>query len=96
MADRVEGHTFVRRPRTRYPWTEWTDGSQWKIVQGKDYQIKTANMQVSLHGYAKAHNLTVRSNSFKERITDPETHWIVNQEGLVFQFGPKSEGESHE
>lgn len=89
MANRTEGHTFIRRPRTRYPWHEWADGTQWQIYKNEDYRIPTANMQVSLHGYAKAHGLKVRSNSFSERVPDPETGWMVQREGLIFQFEVK-------
>lgn len=77
VASKTSGHVFVRR---RYPWGEWTNGDQWKIVQDEDYWISTLNMQISLHGRARKQGLKVNSKSFKRQTVDGI------QEGLIFQF----------
>lgn len=90
MAERTEGHTFTRNRRRhgKYPWSDWTDGSQWVIYRGEDYAISTYNMQISLHGRAKNQDKTVKSESFMERHADAQG-FIRTREGLIFQFFDK-------
>lgn len=70
---------------TRYPWSEWTDGEAKLIYQGEDYTISTFNMQISLHGHARAHGLRVSTRSFKESSRDAHG-LLITTEGLKFEF----------
>lgn len=76
---------MTERRRGKYPWQEWTDGAQWMIYRGEDYKISTYNMQISLHGRAKAEGLKVSSRSFTDRRRDAQG-FIESVEGLMFQF----------
>lgn len=84
MAEKIEGHNFSP-PRSKYPWHDWTDGSQWAIYHGSDYTISTYNMQISLHGRARAEGIRVKSNTFKESKHD-ERGVLQVVEGLKFEF----------
>lgn len=71
--------------RTKYPWSDWTDGAQWLIYRGEDYLISTGNMQISLHARARTQKLRVSSRSFTDR--SPDEHGFVQErDGLMFQF----------
>lgn len=66
--------------KAKYPWPKWTDGNEHKIYAGSDYEIPTMNMQISLHGHARAKGFRVTSRSFLERTSQE------NRYGLRFTF----------
>ena len=60
----------------KYPWTEWADGSVWRITRGVDYDVATENMRVNLH---------MKADALSQKVW---THKVADNksEGLVFQF----------
>lgn len=44
MAERIESLSRIRGRATIYPWSEWMDGSAWRIVQGEDFEVPATSM----------------------------------------------------
>lgn len=44
--------------KARYPWTEWLDGKQRRLVKGEDYLCSTQSMQC--YAYSKARERGIR------------------------------------
>lgn len=85
MAQRLKGLPA----RTKYRWDEWVDGSAWAIHKDEDYNISTANMQITLHMRAKSES--------KQRDTTIRVETVSisreedGREGLAFQFYEEEE-----
>jgi hypothetical protein len=79
MGQRLDVFEFApRRPVGRpakYPWDEWTDGSIWQIVRGRDYDVERS-IQATIFSHATYTKLRVRTRCV----------FVDDREGLVFQF----------
>jgi hypothetical protein len=85
MGHRLDSFDFQppqppRRP-TKYPWDEWTDGSIWQILQGRDYDVATRSVQASLFSHATSTDLRVRTRRV----------FVDGRDGLVFQYFHRSQ-----
>lgn len=78
MAQRLEIQNLpstVGRPQ-KYPWSDWSDGTAWRIVEGEDYE-REQTMKNVLRVYASAHGYYVTV--------------AVNEPGTIdFQFTKKN------
>jgi hypothetical protein len=73
MAERVNDGQPPRR-RRYYPWSEWTDGSKWRAMEGKDYAVSAASFQTALHQRARLEGLTVDTGSPEKGIVEFQFH----------------------
>ena len=80
MGQRLDVFEFAPpRPAGRapkYPWDEWTDGSIWQILRGRDYDVETRSIQATLFSHATFSELRVRTRRV----------FVDGHDGLVFQF----------
>lgn len=61
---------------SKYPWTEWCDGTPWEIERGVDFTCTMTSMTVTLHRFAEAQGLIVQTS-------------VMSKTHLAFQFyGP--------
>lgn len=63
-------------PRTRphkYPWNKWMDGSIWRIVKGKDYEVADEIMVTQIR------NRGLRDHGIPPRVAKPMFGVIVFQ-----------------
>lgn len=76
MAEKLKDFDFgTRLPTTgAYPWDEWTDGGNWKIVHGTDFACAITSMQAQLYQRAKAQGMKVW------------TSFVDSQTAIVFRF----------
>lgn len=79
MAERISSLSprRVGRPAL-YPWSEWTDGSVWRIARGVDFSVAPSGMVKNLYSRAFRQGLSVEA-----RIVDGDT--------VEFQFSPQQE-----
>ena len=61
MARKLEA--FPAAKGSRYPWAEWLDGSVWELVQGDDFQAKTATFRTNAQTQAKKRGGRIRSKA---------------------------------
>ena len=100
MAVRLESYDFSNK-KAVYPWGEWSDGSAWRLVQGEDYTISTANMRAQIHTKAARMGLKVMTDTIRwgdaptpERATDQyKGPRPASTEVLVIQFYNPEEDE---
>lgn len=81
MAERIESIAVARKGRPPiYPWSEWMDGSAWRIRRGKDFSVLPDNMARGVRQRARRYGV-------------PVVVTVDNAAGSVeFQFaGPESE-----
>lgn len=75
MAERIPSFTIEKHRVAKYPWSEWMDGSIWRIKQGEDFESKAISMVGTMYGKAKrngyklsvAHNGTTVEFRFKRK-----------------------------
>lgn len=77
MAERISEFSEPRIGRPAlYPWTDWTDGSAWRITRGEDFEISAKSMAVNLHRTAARRGLSVKAqidgDSIQFRFSEPE------------------------
>lgn len=63
MAERLESFQFVGVGRPMYPWTEWMDGSIWRIRRGVDFTCSIPSMRSSLIQRARRYGVKVRTTA---------------------------------
>jgi hypothetical protein len=61
MARRLDA--FPAPTGTRYPWSEWLDGSVWELVRGADFDSKTATFRTNVQTQAKKRGGRARSKA---------------------------------
>lgn len=61
MAKAVDDNLEVRKPGRPpiYPWETWTNGEQWEVTQGEDFQSSVRSFRVLLYVTARARDLRV-------------------------------------
>lgn len=75
MAEKVTGETNLKRGRkTIYDWDTWTNGEEWHLIRGEDYEVSDASMRRSVSSHAQRHGLLATTSK-----TD---------RGLVVRFSP--------
>lgn len=75
MAEKNDTLASNRRgPTPKYPWSEWADGSAWRIVRGEDYDVPTASMARAIYSHAERFGRTVRVQTLRDH------------DGVEFQF----------
>lgn len=42
----------LRGAKSKYPWSEWSDGQTWKITQGQDFEISPHSFCTQLYNRA--------------------------------------------
>jgi hypothetical protein len=52
------------RPRSKFDFSEWTDGQAWKFVKGKDYESSTETFRYNVKRWAKANGYEVECRYF--------------------------------
>ena len=78
MAEQLTDFTFPTRTGTaKYPWSEWTDGTTWRLTKDQDYETKNESMVSLLRNKAKQNGSKV-----KVYVPDPEH--------IIFQFVAKA------
>lgn len=81
MARRLEEFpTIIDRGDGKYPWSEWTDGSPWELVQGEDFKIKVSSMRQTAAKLAERRGLNLKT----------ATRNVDGKRTLVVQFTPKA------
>jgi hypothetical protein len=79
MAERIEALSpSARGAAPKYPWSEWTDGSAWRIVRGIDYDIPSASMAALIRQHAHRYGLSVSAVLPRGDV-----------EAVEFQFSPR-------
>ena len=64
------GQDQFKFDRFRYPWTDWLNGSLWKLEHGVDFGISTRSFVSAVHHAARESNMRVRTK------TEGNTVWI--------------------
>lgn len=78
MAERIQNVTFREPGRPpSYPLDQWTDGSQWKAVKGRDFACSVTSFRSYLRSVASSRCLTVHTQ-------------IRGKKTVVFQFLTKA------
>lgn len=58
MAERIDNLTPFRGRPPVYPWSEWMDGSAWRIRHGVDFDASPSSMASMVRLRAKAEGMT--------------------------------------
>jgi hypothetical protein len=74
MAERVT-EQLGTRPRTRYPWETWADGSTWLIKRGEDYAVADSVFQQMACQWGVRHGY----------VTSTKRH----EDGVLVNFTPR-------
>lgn len=62
MAHRLPSYDFpTGGPVSKYPWDEWLDGSVWRLIGGRDFQVPADNFRRHVCTTAKRRGLEVRT-----------------------------------
>lgn len=65
--------------KSRYPWSEWTDGQIRRVVAGEDFDSTLKTFVQGLYAYAKRHGYKV------------EVRQDTANDAAAFRFVPKGE-----
>jgi hypothetical protein len=58
MAKRLDTPLILSSGRRRlYPWSEWIDGSAWRLERGTDFDCEPTSMASQIRDYASRHGL---------------------------------------
>ena len=66
MAERIKQSEFSGL--SRYPWSEWTDGTPWRAKKGEDFSCSLDGFRAGLYNRAKAMGVKVRARTSGESI----------------------------
>lgn len=61
MAERISNLTPLRGRRSRYPWTDWMDGSAWRIRRGVDFEVSAESMAQLVRNTARDRGLSAHA-----------------------------------
>lgn len=87
MARRVDDFQFgVKQGKAKYPWEEWTDGSTWDAVHGKDFTCEPGSLVVYLYHKATELGMNVRTSIRRGEGKKPDH--------VVFQFWKQDMGDA--
>lgn len=59
MPELLTGGLPDRTSRSRFDFSEWTDGQAWKFVKGTDYDSSTETFRANVKRWAKLHGYAV-------------------------------------
>lgn len=59
MAERIDDISPLRGRPAIYPWSQWLDGSAWRIHRGTDYEVASTSMTAIIRQAAERAGLTV-------------------------------------
>lgn len=57
MAKKLKDYDFTE---TKYPWSEWLDGSIWELEHGSDFETKMETFRTQVYTSAKKRGLKAR------------------------------------
>lgn len=80
MARELKNYNWGKKEKKEkvvYDWEAWTNGSTWKLVESKDYEVKTSTFRILLYKKAKELNMRVRTK--------------IQDDSVIFQFYFKKE-----
>ena len=63
-----EKPTLVGR-KQRYPWSNWSDGKERVLIQGKNFDTKPACMVSAIYAYAKRSGMIATTTVKGKRVT---------------------------
>lgn len=67
VPDEMVKHLAKAAPRrSEYQWERWADGGWWKMVKGKDYEVKTESVIANVKAWAKREGFTVYTSPLQE------------------------------
>lgn len=79
MAERIESLPPVKGRPLIYPWSEWMDGSAWRITHGEDFHVSAATMAQLVRQRGLRHGVSVSAR-------------LSGDESVEFQFERKASG----
>jgi hypothetical protein len=79
MAKTLDTFPDYQSSQAKYPWSDWTDGQVWQIVQGEDFTLSPKSMRMTIAARASTLGLRVRTT--------------VQGNTVTFQFRAKDDGE---
>lgn len=79
MARRLDSFPERERRAGKYPWSEWTDGSIWEVVEGADFDVEPEAFQNLLYQRATREGDGVKVKTLRRETED-------GQVAIVFQF----------
>lgn len=85
MAEVLESYSFSGiHGNAKYPWSAWTNGETWRIVQGEDFDVEPRVMQ----GQIKVRG----GKESKKTATRVESNAVI----FTFQRSDESDGDFYE
>jgi hypothetical protein len=61
MATIVDEIPPAERGAAKYPWDEWLNGQNWKLVRGIDFQVPTATFRSGAASIGRRRGLAVKT-----------------------------------
>jgi len=61
IGDKEFNESFKGVKYDKHPWSEWSNGSAYRVKRGKDFTCSVAGFCTGLYNYAKRSNMKVRA-----------------------------------
>ena len=69
-----------RSSRSRFDFSEWTDGQAWKFVKGTDYESSTETFRANVKRWAKLHGYSVELRPYAATDSDGREIPLIKQD----------------